>query len=638
MTNPAKGIFEKYAHTGFYVGTGTEPTIKITVRDAKGEKTSDDPVAYETADVVFTYDKSAEEWTGGNLNEGVPAYYPTVDESAKLTNIALGEHKKGSTTEFTAAGDWAITVTGLSSSYTIPEPLSTTEHIKDYLKRVCADVYLTWCNAKAAGRTVYMDSNIALTDGEASVGSGKAKTIPNLYKAIHDMDTRIDAIDKDFAISTADAGLYVKPLVNAASKKQYANFLRDSGESDTPGIEISVGDGFDGINGNTMSNARDAHILQDYNMHFRANEITFTVSNPNQTVAEAYQIITAADVTPGTTDYKLNTQGDTPQSHAADIITSKANGDAILTVDAINYGAEYTALTTVSSGITSDYINTLVNRLKDVDTALTADASLTTFINTVRAYPDDDVPKKFPDAPGDDATENDQGAYNLLIAAHDDYVTDTLTVYQRVDLGIGRNGNLVNPYMNDVTNDLVLTYYWVPMEDNNTADHITNNKLLAGAHGKVLLNLSSDDGIAGYKTKLNTFMGDNAPTIMSGTASEKLKNAYAAAGTILGILNKNGTLVYLSHAVTTSEITVGTKKTDLQVSSEMTYNLGAIIEAIQELNRRTMFMDTDMSFNGAMSYGDYQKDVTDDTIHYGAVLDGLPAATDSTLTQHYGTV
>ncbi len=60
-----------------------------------------------------------------------------------------------------------------------------------------------------APRTVYMDSNIALTDGKNPLTSGDAKTIPNLFEAIYDMDTRIESINMSHGPSTADAGLYV---------------------------------------------------------------------------------------------------------------------------------------------------------------------------------------------------------------------------------------------------------------------------------------------------------------------------------------------------------------------------------------------------------------------------------------------
>ena len=134
-------------------------------------------------------------------------------------------------------------------------------------------------------------------------------------------------------------------------------------------------------------------------------------------------------------------------------------------------------------------------------------------------------------------------------------------------------------------------YYWVPMEDctvTNTPDDSgpTTYSLKKNDHGKILIKL-----------------GDI-------------------------------TAVYASHAVViVTFVPLSAKVNSLKVASKMTYNLGAIIEAIQELNRRTMFMDIDMSFNGAMSYGDYVSDIVTAGA-YGHVLDGLPGATDKDSGKH----
>lgn len=134
-------------------------------------------------------------------------------------------------------------------------------------------------------------------------------------------------------------------------------------------------------------------------------------------------------------------------------------------------------------------------------------------------------------------------------------------------------------------------YYWVPMEDctvtNTPGDGVTTTySLKKNDHGKILI-------------KLNDI-----------------------------------TAVYASHVVVNvTPVPLSAKVNSLKVASKMTYNLGAIIEAIQELNRRTMFMDIDMSFNGAMSYGDYVSDIVTAGA-YGHVLDGLPGATDKDSGKH----
>lgn len=62
-------------------------------------------------------------------------------------------------------------------------------------------------------------------------------------------------------------------------------------------------------------------------------------------------------------------------------------------------------------------------------------------------------------------------------------------------------------------------------------------------------------------------------------------------------------------------------------AAEHTYNLGAIIEAIQEFNRRTGYIDSTMSFADAKNHFDVNKDPITGT-NYGGEDDELPAATD----------
>lgn len=141
--------------------------------------------------------------------------------------------------------------------------------------------------------------------------------------------------------------------------------------------------------------------------------------------------------------------------------------------------------------------------------------------------------------------------------------------------------------LNNLTSTI---YYWVPLEDYE----IEGNTIPAGSHGKIFA-----------------------------------KNATDQAQAL-----RNRVVVCYSHAVTLGNVgNITAQEGGLEVSGTMTYNLGAIIEAIQELNRRTMFMDIDMSFNGAMSYGDYTA-TNAESSKYGKILDGLPAGSDGNLSQH----
>ena len=305
-------------------------------------------------------------------------------------------------------------------------------------------------------RTVYMDSNIALTDGSKLAREG-ARVIPNLYEAIDglrlgeeilakqtkDLISTVADIDRTHGPSTADAGLFVSFLTEATDIAKYTPFLADS--NNATNYVVSPGVLKDG------SYDRDANADKangtGANLHFEANEITFTVANQNATISNAYSIDAPSDT---------------------------------------NFELKASQLTTKGQEL------------------------------------------------------------------------------------MGVNGT---------------TFYWVPLEGHD----VEGTTIKANAHGKIFAKGSSS----------------------------------------------NNAVVLYSHAVAKNAINLGANATaeTLTVSSTMTYNLGAIIEAIQELNRRTMFMDIDMTFNGALSYGDYTA-TNADSSKYGKLLDGLPAGSDGNLANH----
>ena len=96
-----------------------------------------------------------------------------------------------------------------------------------------------------------------------------------------------------------------------------------------------------------------------------------------------------------------------------------------------------------------------------------------------------------------------------------------------------------------------------------------------------------------------------------------------------------------NHCRLSADLTISTDTTDTKqftpdgkeaANATIVYNLGAIIEAIQELNRRTMFMDTNMSFAGAIHYGDVTTDVIG--AEHETAADGLPGASNTNLHEH----
>lgn len=115
-----------------------------------------------------------------------------------------------------------------------------------------ADNIANWLNEDAKGlatRTVYMDSNIALTNGAGKLGDNGVKTIPNLYNAISDMDARIEKINTTHGPSTADAGLFVtsgdgeitmSPLTFSTDSMQNANSCIPAGSKGIDGLVFRI--------------------------------------------------------------------------------------------------------------------------------------------------------------------------------------------------------------------------------------------------------------------------------------------------------------------------------------------------------------------------------------------------------------
>ena len=92
-----------------------------------------------------------------------------------------------------------------------------------------------------------------------------------------------------------------------------------------------------------------------------------------------------------------------------------------------------------------------------------------------------------------------------------------------------------------------------------------------------------------------------------------------------------------------SETSIAITNNDIQFTikpnndtDSRTYNLGAIIEAIQELNRRTAFIDSTMTFSDAKTHFDVNGDAVDGAFHQG-IADSLPAATDGHYNGKLGT-
>ncbi len=600
----ANGIFAKHVNPDVYYASGVtieEPTFTITVQTTQTKQEHTVVKVVDGEVNVVNGDGSFSAFTLPEINNYVAA---------------------DSLPDDSAVGKWVIKYDDTDISFKLSATAGVEQSIITWRNQIIAKQKAI----ESPKRTVFMDSNIALTDGTAPIGSdAKVKTIPNLYQAISNMSTRIDDISVTHGASTADAGLFVKQY--AAVQDPYQGFLRAPQEK--PCIEIVAGDKLTGTATDGNATIASTYAPFNHNMHFKANEITFTVSNPNETVSGAYEI--AFDSVTSEAFHMEDTQN-------AGLILRNAfiSAQEICTdnskIDIKNdYGIINNMITDeTNSAIYNnyfDYLTAAFSDYKDVDTNLEVCDFLSSIYASTPALPST--------WNGDDwestsliITANTEPAttavfIDLLSSVHigfladPEYMNEATRISEKLSV---ISGDHLNRDWLDITSGVLLSHYWVPMEDYTGSDWIdtTSNSIKAGGHGKLFTHIDEPEG---YVSKLYPHMADPIDPLC------------LYAKTANGVINKNGTVVHANHAVTNTNVTYTAEKPDLKVSGEMTYNLGAIIEAIQELNRRTMFMDIDMTFNGAMSYGDYNKaDV--DAGKYTKVLDGLPAASDSNLEQH----
>lgn len=98
--------------------------------------------------------------------------------------------------------------------------MTTANNARDALfdgKKDTNGLYKEWSNellstVTVSDRSVFYDSNIAFTDGNGSIVDNETptKTVPNLYKTLEGLNTRISDVAKtQSSVSTADANLFV---------------------------------------------------------------------------------------------------------------------------------------------------------------------------------------------------------------------------------------------------------------------------------------------------------------------------------------------------------------------------------------------------------------------------------------------
>ncbi len=148
---------------------------------------------------------------------------------------------------------------------------------------------------------------------------------------------------------------------------------------------------------------------------------------------------------------------------------------------------------------------------------------------------------------------------------------------------------------------------------------------ISDIHNQINTSYSNADKYL-YVTKDET---DKSVTISPGNFNENTNTTEIDnASEKIQITNGKGTT---SIAITNNDIQF-TIKPNADDTDSHTYNLGAIIEAIQELNRRTAFIDSTMTFDEAKNHFDVNDGDSVTGASYQKIDDGLPAATNG----HYG--
>ena len=97
-------------------------------------------------------------------------------------------------------------------------------------------------------------------------------------------------------------------------------------------------------------------------------------------------------------------------------------------------------------------------------------------------------------------------------------------------------------------------------------------------------------------------------------------------------IDKTAENIQIKHGNSETSVVISNKDIQFTIKPDgetaNTYTLGAIIEAIQELNRRTAFIDSTMTFNEAKLHFDVNSGNVPGASYQG-LKDGLPAAADS---------
>lgn len=418
----------------------------------------------------------------------------------------------------------------------------------------------------SSGRTVYMDSNIAITSGSGRAGEASTSVIPSVYHALVGLQDGVKAATTAIGNTTLTkigSNATAPSSVTEAISQLTTHTSSIASSATVEAIQQKVGETalsgtYASQNLSTAVNGLDSRV----DAVEKAGYLTSTAA------ADTY--LSKADAA---TDYATS-----DHTHDGTYATSDHTHDYLASGDA-TFNATDAIQGASNIGDAVNKLNAAITNLQDKEISSVEALMYATTTDGVHVL-----------SPGNGTFTEETKAHaktsadtNLRLKAKDiefEIPAPFLTGYKVTATGSAVDAN-TGGAVNIAEND-----YWIPIE--TTTDEVVSTPVASGKCGRVIRN----GAIQANHCRLSADLAIDVNATQSFTPDGKA-------------LSNGATIVY---------------------------NLGAIIEAIQELNRRTMFMDTDMSFAGAIHYGDVTADIAD-AGHEG-IADGLPGASNANLHHH----
>ncbi len=480
-------------------------------------------------------------------------------------------------------------------------------------------------SAKPATRTMYIDSNIALTSGTACInGKDNApKIIPNLFNAIETLQEKTNRISKwaeshkHGPIPTTGTG-----ELSTADKLLYVENYTEGDMARTTIVPQKTGTSSGVTTGGSVSDA----------LRLRAGNIEFEIESANTTLS-GYLV-----------KYEKPKDENAPESNLfnADmnyIFVPVEDSDVRLADNAIHLAdgihgrimyADGEIYRVLKSHIVTDSSKYLFKPQKKDDEAGYKDLELSNGAEFVNIDSTGRVPVIFSlpyNSLFADESANDE-LFPYKFATYVDAVGDdaVVKIYKTT------NGGVLYADWASMEADVVITQE-VPLylvKPGNSSEILDNE---ADIENFIDLQVDNKDdlvklfGIPSEGTGESTdITGYNVNAYTATTEAYVLCPAQnVEPGETIPWASSDSKYSFELVECRNIYDDVSMSLIDFQTKKTTVYNLQAIVEAIQELNRRTLFMDTDISFSDAMTFND----VAETDIPYVSqekTEDGLPAA------------